>query len=113
MKPRLAPCKEYFPALSWENAKWPSSEVITEVTFPRSTVSAIEMRAWERGAPVIAFTTLPEIINDWAAGEASCGAVAWLGAASAAPGNNRASAERARTEPRMREGKVTANRPSG
>src|SRR5580704_16188185 len=72
MKPRFAPCNEYFPELTCLKSKRPSSEVITHCAFCRFLASTMVTRARASGFPPIAFTMVPAMRNvasdDWLGG---------------------------------------------
>src|SRR5580700_8530770 len=69
MKPRFAPCNEYFPELTCLKSKRPSSEVITHCAFCRFLASTMVTRARASGFSPIAFTMVPAMRNvasdDW------------------------------------------------
>src|SRR5579863_3660198 len=63
MKPRFAPCNEYFPGLTCLKSKRPSSEVIIHCAFWRFLASTMVTRARASGFPPIAFTMVPVMRN--------------------------------------------------
>src|ERR1700730_7586246 len=63
MYPRLAPCKEYFPAPSPPNSNRPSSRVIIHTASRGSFVFISVTRVSLSGVPVVELTTTPATLN--------------------------------------------------